>query len=132
MADQIVLLTGSEAARTLLAGKVIGDVAGAMSLFLAYLGDQTGVFIVQLKDPQQAAEVSEAVDATFKNSLAETLTADDAVVEAERRGDLVGLEAELREQRAPVLERILLGRSLGGPTSFLHQSLLFTVSSPLR
>ena len=37
-------------------------------------GDQTGVFIVQLKDPQQAAEVSEAIDATFRNSLAETLT----------------------------------------------------------
>src|SRR5207244_4607519 len=37
-------------------------------------GDQTGVFVVQLKDPQQAAEVSEAIDATFKNSLAETLT----------------------------------------------------------
>jgi putative ABC transport system permease protein len=36
--------------------------------------DQTGVFVVQLKDPQQAAEVSEAIDATFKNSLAETLT----------------------------------------------------------
>ena len=36
--------------------------------------DQTGVFIVQLKDPQEAAIVSEAIDATFKNSLAETLT----------------------------------------------------------
>src|SRR5438132_6864224 len=36
--------------------------------------EQTGVFVVQLKDPQQAAEVSEAIDATFKNSLAETLT----------------------------------------------------------
>ena len=36
--------------------------------------DQAGVFVVQLKDPQQAAEVSEAIDATFKNSLAETLT----------------------------------------------------------
>jgi len=36
--------------------------------------DQTGVFIVQLKDPQEAAAVSEAVDATFRNSLAETLT----------------------------------------------------------
>src|SRR5947207_13015221 len=36
--------------------------------------DQTGVFVVQLKDPQQAAEVSEAIDSTFKNSLAETLT----------------------------------------------------------
>ncbi len=37
-------------------------------------GDQAGVFIVQLKDPAQAAEVSAAIDATFKNSLAETLT----------------------------------------------------------
>ena len=27
-----------------LAGKVIGDVAGALSLYMAYLGDQTGVF----------------------------------------------------------------------------------------
>ena len=37
-------------------------------------GDQTGVFIVQLRDPAQAAEVSAAIDATFKNSLAETLS----------------------------------------------------------
>ena len=36
--------------------------------------DQAGVFVVQIKDPQQAAEVSETIDATFKNSLAETLT----------------------------------------------------------
>ena len=36
--------------------------------------DQTGVFVVRLKDPQQAAEVSTAIDATFRNSLAETLT----------------------------------------------------------
>ena len=36
--------------------------------------DQTGVFIVQLKDPGQAAPVSAAIDAVFKNSLAETLT----------------------------------------------------------
>ena len=36
--------------------------------------DQTGVFIVQLKDPGQAAEVSAAIDAMFRNSLAETLT----------------------------------------------------------
>jgi putative ABC transport system permease protein len=36
--------------------------------------DQTGVFIERLADPQQAAEVSQAVDATFRNSLAETLT----------------------------------------------------------
>ncbi len=37
-------------------------------------GDQTGVFIVQLRDPGEAAEVSAAIDAMFKNSLAETLT----------------------------------------------------------
>jgi putative ABC transport system permease protein len=37
-------------------------------------GDQAGVFIVQLRDPAQAAEVSVVIDATFKNSLAETLT----------------------------------------------------------
>jgi putative ABC transport system permease protein len=36
--------------------------------------DQTGVFVVQLRDPAQAAEVSAAIDATFRNSLAETLT----------------------------------------------------------
>jgi putative ABC transport system permease protein len=36
--------------------------------------DQTGLFVVRLKDPQQAAEVSTVIDATFKNSLAETLT----------------------------------------------------------
>jgi putative ABC transport system permease protein len=32
------------------------------------------VFIVQLADPGEAAEVSAAIDATFRNSLAETLT----------------------------------------------------------
>ena len=37
-------------------------------------GDQTGVFIVQLRDPGEAAAVSAAIDATFRNSLAETLT----------------------------------------------------------
>jgi putative ABC transport system permease protein len=37
-------------------------------------GDQIGVLIEQLKDPDQAAAVSQAIDATFKNSLAETLT----------------------------------------------------------
>jgi putative ABC transport system permease protein len=36
--------------------------------------DQAGIFVVQLKDPAHAAEVSAAIDATFKNSLAETLT----------------------------------------------------------
>ncbi len=37
-------------------------------------GDQAGVFVVQLRDPAQAAEVSAAIDSTFRNSLAETLT----------------------------------------------------------
>ncbi len=37
-------------------------------------GDQTGVIIVRLNDPTEAASVSAAIDATFKNSLAETLT----------------------------------------------------------
>ena len=37
-------------------------------------GDQTGVFIVQLRDPAEAAEVSAAIDAMFRNSLAETRT----------------------------------------------------------
>ena len=36
--------------------------------------DPTGVFVISLADPQQAAAVSAAIDATFKNSLAETLT----------------------------------------------------------
>ena len=36
--------------------------------------DQAGVFIEQLRDPEDAAAVSAAIDATFKNSLAETLT----------------------------------------------------------
>lgn len=36
--------------------------------------DQTGVFIVGLRDPSRAAEISVAIDATFRNSLAETLT----------------------------------------------------------
>jgi putative ABC transport system permease protein len=36
--------------------------------------DQTGVFIVAIRDPQQAAAISAAIDATFRNSLAETLT----------------------------------------------------------
>ena len=36
--------------------------------------DQTGIFVIGLTDPGRAAEVSAAVDATFKNSLAETLT----------------------------------------------------------
>lgn len=34
----------NEATLNDLVGKVIGDVAGSLSLFMAYLGDQAGVF----------------------------------------------------------------------------------------
>lgn len=37
-------------------------------------GDQIGVYVIEIRDPAKAAEVSERIDATFKNSLAETLT----------------------------------------------------------
>ena len=37
-------------------------------------GGQAGVFIEQLRDPEEAATVSQAIDTTFRNSLAETLT----------------------------------------------------------
>ena len=37
-------------------------------------GDQAGVFIEQLRNPEDAAAVSQAIDTTFNNSLAETLT----------------------------------------------------------
>jgi putative ABC transport system permease protein len=37
-------------------------------------GDQIGFYLVEIRDPSQAAAVSQDVDATFKNSLAETLT----------------------------------------------------------
>jgi len=37
-------------------------------------GDQTGVFVERLRDPESAAAVSQAIDTTFRNSLAETLT----------------------------------------------------------
>ena len=45
-----------------LIGNVIGDVAGAMSLFMAYLGDQAGVFSAldgagQLTTEELAAKV---------------------------------------------------------------------------
>lgn len=36
--------------------------------------DQTGIFLVEVKSPSQAAQVAQNVDALFKNSLAETLT----------------------------------------------------------
>src|SRR5206468_9037341 len=37
-------------------------------------GDQVGVLVEQLKDPDEAAAVSQEIDSMFKNSLAETLT----------------------------------------------------------
>jgi putative ABC transport system permease protein len=37
-------------------------------------GDQAGIFIEQLRDPEDAAAVSQAIYTTFRNSLAETLT----------------------------------------------------------
>jgi len=40
----------------------------------ARFGDQAGVFIEQLRNPDDAAAVSQAIDGTFRNSLAETLT----------------------------------------------------------
>jgi len=36
--------------------------------------NQVGVFVVQIADPARSAEVSQAIDAQFRNSLAETLT----------------------------------------------------------
>lgn len=41
---------------------------------VARRADQPGVYVIGLKNPHSAAEVALAVDATFKNSLAETLT----------------------------------------------------------
>lgn len=41
---------------------------------VARRADQAGVYIIGLKNPQTAAETSLAIDALFKNSLAETLT----------------------------------------------------------
>jgi putative ABC transport system permease protein len=37
-------------------------------------GDQVGVFNVLISDPSRAADISKAIDAEFRNSLAETLT----------------------------------------------------------
>jgi putative ABC transport system permease protein len=37
-------------------------------------GDQIGMYFIEIRDPTQAAQISQDVDATFKNSLAETLT----------------------------------------------------------
>jgi len=41
---------------------------------VARRANQIGVYIIGLKNPQNAAEVSTSVDSAFKNSLAETLT----------------------------------------------------------
>ena len=62
-----------------------GDRQSTMFFHWAYLNetikrqfprraDQTGVFIVQLKDPGRGRGGLAAIDATFRNSLAETLT----------------------------------------------------------
>ena len=37
-------------------------------------GDMAGLYVVKIRDPDRVAEVSQAVDAMFANSLAETLT----------------------------------------------------------
>ncbi|MBS0321268.1 MAG: ABC transporter permease [Proteobacteria bacterium] len=37
-------------------------------------GNQVGFYLVEIRDPSRAAEISQAIDATFRNSLAETLT----------------------------------------------------------
>jgi putative ABC transport system permease protein len=36
--------------------------------------DQVGVFVVQIEDPARSAEISQAIDAQFRSSTAETLT----------------------------------------------------------
>ena len=48
-----------------LAGKVIGDVAGALSLYMAYLGDQTGVF--EALDEMGRVSVAELAEHTGMN-----------------------------------------------------------------
>ena len=48
-----------------LAGKVIGDVAGALSLYMAYLGDQTGVF--EALDQMGRVSVAELAEHTGMN-----------------------------------------------------------------
>ncbi len=41
---------------------------------VARRGDQVGVFMVQIAEPARSAEIGQAIDALFRNSLAETLT----------------------------------------------------------
>lgn len=36
--------------------------------------DSVGIYVVEIREPGQAAEISQRIDATFKNSLGETLT----------------------------------------------------------
>jgi putative ABC transport system permease protein len=45
-----------------------------MQLSNPRFANRVGVFVVQINQPENAAVVSNAIDATFKNSLAETLT----------------------------------------------------------
>lgn len=45
-----------------------------MRLKAARRADQVGVYIIGIDNPENAAAISRAVDATFRNSLAETLT----------------------------------------------------------
>jgi putative ABC transport system permease protein len=40
----------------------------------SFFTDQVGFFMIGVKDPNRAAEVAQAVDKNFKNSLAETIT----------------------------------------------------------
>ena len=46
----------------------------ALKKMLPRRADQVGWYVVEVKDPNRAAEVAQAIDMTFKNSLAETLT----------------------------------------------------------
>jgi len=46
----------------------------ALKKTLSRRADQVGWYVVEVKDPNRAAEVAQAIDMTFKNSLAETLT----------------------------------------------------------
>ena len=46
----------------------------ALKKILPRRADQVGWYVVEVTDPHRAAEVAQAIDMTFKNSLAETLT----------------------------------------------------------
>ena len=45
-----------------------------VNLRFRHRANQVGVFVVEIDNPDRAAEVSAAIDGTFRNSLAETLT----------------------------------------------------------